>query len=71
MISGDTEFYQRIIEPLGHEAKQRNRDFASQYGAVVNQMTQKFIDGFCAEDGAIDWPKLVAFSSKKGPAPKL
>ncbi len=71
LISGDTEFYQRIIEPLGHEAKQRNRDFASQYGAVVNQMTQKFIDGFCAEDGAIDWPKLVAFSSKKGPAPKL
>ena len=71
LLSGDTEFYKRIIEPLGHEAKQRNQDFANQYGAVVNQMSKKLVDGFCAKDGSIDWPKLVAFSSKRGPAPRL
>ena len=27
LISGDAEFYARIIEPLGHNAKQRNRAF--------------------------------------------
>ena len=71
LISGDTEFYKRIIEPLGHEAKQRNQDFDNQYGSVVNQMSKKFVDGFCAKDGSIDWSKLVAFSSKRGPAPRL
>lgn len=63
-ISGDTDFYKRIIEPLGHNAKQRNQDFATQYGAVINRMSREFSDGFCRNDGSIDWPKLVAFSSK-------
>lgn len=71
LISGDSEFYKRIIEPLGHDAKRRNQDFAGQYGPVVNRLSKEFADGFCGNDGAIDWPKLVAFSSQKGPAPKL
>ena len=71
LISGDSDFYTRIVEPVGHNAKQRNRTFAEQYGAVINRLSQEFTTGFCAEDGAIDWPKLVAFSSAKGVAPKL
>lgn len=71
LLSEDSEFYQRIIEPLGHEARKRNQDFENQYGSVVNQMSRKFVDGFCAKDGSIDWPKLVAFSSQRGPAPRL
>ena len=71
LLSGDSEFYQRIIEPLGHEAKQRNRAFADHYSAVVNQLSREFMDGFCADDGSIDWSKLVDFSSRKGPAPRL
>ncbi len=71
LISSDPEFYTRIIEPLGHNAKQRNRTFADQYGAVVNRLCQEFTAGFCAADGSINWPKLVAFSSAKGAAPRL
>ena len=71
LISGDAEFYTRIVEPLGHNAKQRNRTFAEQYGAVVNRMSQEFSAKFCNTDGSIDWPKLVAFSSAKGAAPRL
>lgn len=63
-LSGDTEFYKRIIEPLGHNAKKRNQDFANQYGAVVNRLSKEFSDEFCETGGAIDWPKLVAFSSE-------
>ena len=70
LISGDAEFYTRIIEPIGHNAKQRNQTFAEQYGAVINRLCAEFA-GFCAADGSIDWPKLVAFSSSKGPAPRL
>jgi hypothetical protein len=70
LIAGDTEFYKRIVEPLGHNAKRRNQDFANQYGAVVNRLSREFSDEFCTKDGSIDWPKLVAFISEKGPAPK-
>lgn len=63
LISDDVDFYKRIIEPLGHHAKRRNQDFADQYGAVVNRLSREFADGFCTQDGLIDWPRLVAFSS--------
>ena len=71
LISGDAEFFTRIIEPLGHNAKQRNRTFADQYGVMINRLSREFAASFCTDDDAIDWPKLVAFSSAKGPAPRL
>ena len=66
LISGDSEFYNRIIGPLGHNAKQRNRTFDDQYGAVVNRLCQEFSASFFTDDASIDWPKLVALSSAKG-----
>ena len=71
LISGDAEFYTRIIEPLGHNAKQRNRTFSEQYGVMINRLSREFAASFCTDDDAIDWPKLVAFSSAKGPAPRV
>ena len=70
LISGDANFYTRIIEPLGHNAKQRNRTFSDQYGVVINRLSREFANSFCTDDDAIDWPKLVAFSSAKGIAPQ-
>ena len=67
LISGDREFYTRIVEPLGHDAKRRNKDFAGQYGAVANRFTQQFIALFCGDTGAIDWDKLVQYSSASTP----
>ena len=65
LISGDITFYTRIIEPLGHNAKQRNDAFNEKYGSVVNQLSKQFTEQFCNDDGAIEWNKLVAFSSAK------
>lgn len=62
LISGDRNFYIRIINPLGHDAKRHNDAFAKHYGVVVNRFSQEFSDRFCGA-GHIDWPKLVAFSS--------
>ena len=67
LISGDSDFYTRIIEPLGHNAKRRNDDFAENYGAVINRLCVEFSRRFCDQTGAIDWTKLVAFSSAKEP----
>ena len=65
LISNDDQFYTRIIEPLGYKAKQRNNDFAKRYGAVINRLCAEFTKQFCDQSGAIDWNKLVAFSSAK------
>lgn len=62
LISGDTEMYRQIIEPLGLRAKQRNEEFSKEYAKVINRFTAQFFEDFC-NDGAIDWDKLVAFNS--------
>ena len=65
LISNDNSLYTRIIEPLGHNAKKRNDSFMKEYGAVINLMSKEFLETFCSENGAIDWNRLVAFSSAK------
>lgn len=63
LISDDPSMYQRIVEPLGHRAKERNATFEAEYAKVVNRFTAQFLQDFCRPDGAIDWEKLVAFNS--------
>ena len=67
LVSGDRNLYTRIIEPLGHNARQRNDDFTQRYGAVVNRFAQEFTGQFCDPNGTIDWDKLVRYSSATTP----
>ncbi|TZF86123.1 cytosolic protein (plasmid) [Pedobacter sp. BS3] len=62
-ISGDHELYTKIIEPLGHQAKERNDEFIISYSKMINRFTKEFADTFCLTDGSIDWDKLVRFNS--------
>ena len=66
-ISGDTELYTKIIEPLGHKAKERNDDFIQSYSQMINKFTKEFADTFCLDNGSIDWDKLVRFNSATKP----
>ncbi len=71
LISNDNDLYTRIIEPLGHDAKQRNDNFAARYGAVVNRFSLAFSLDFCDSNGDIDWDKLVEFASASVPKTSL
>ncbi|TAK13137.1 MAG: cytosolic protein [Anaerolineae bacterium] len=62
-ISGIENLYLDIVEPLGHQAKERNDAFEKQYAQRLTIFTQEFISEFCTPDGAIDWTKLVRFNS--------
>lgn len=62
-ISGDPDLYTKIIEPLGHQAKEKNDDFMQSYAKMINKFTKEFADTFCKNDGSIDWDKLVRFNS--------
>jgi hypothetical protein len=62
-VSGDKDLYTKIIEPLGHQAKDRNDDFIKSYSQMINKFTKEFADTFCTKNGSIDWDKLVRFNS--------
>lgn len=63
-ISGERDMYINLIEPLGCKARERNDEFMELYCKVINRFTMEFSKDFCAEDGGIDWSKLVKFNSK-------
>ncbi|MCF7839758.1 MAG: cytosolic protein [Candidatus Marinimicrobia bacterium] len=62
-ISGDSNLYTDIIEPLGYKAKEKNEEFMQSYSQMVNRFTLEFGREFCDSDGGINWEKLVRFNS--------
>lgn len=67
LISGDDELYIKIIEPIGHKAKEKNEEFEIAYESLQFKLTKEFAKQFCDEGGIIDWAKLLTFNfgSKK------
>lgn len=64
-ISGDDKLYRKIIEPIDHEAREKDATFKKAYAAKINEMTQDFVASFITPDNQIDWLKLVDFVSKR------
>lgn len=62
-ISGNSELYREIVEPLGHKAKEKNDQFVIAYSQMINKFTREFANDFCKTNGEIDWDKLVAYNS--------
>ncbi|MDR2924508.1 MAG: hypothetical protein LBU76_00885 [Azoarcus sp.] len=66
-ISDDIMLYTRIIEPLGHRAKEKNDAFMTAYAQRINQFTREFSQDFCMENGAIAWERLVDINASEKP----
>jgi len=62
-ISGDRDLYREIIEPIGYRAKEHNDAYIQERDALVNLLTKQFVERFCDEMGAIDWPRVVEANS--------
>lgn len=65
-ISGNESLYLDIIEPLGHQAKERNDAFMQSYAQVINKFTKEFSNEFCKDDGTINWSEIVQYNSAIG-----
>lgn len=63
LISGEPDLYIDLIEPLGHEAAEKNNEFKISYGYLLNRLTKEFLDDFCNSNGSINWEKLLIFNS--------
>ncbi|MDR6843339.1 PmeII family type II restriction endonuclease [Flavobacterium granuli] len=63
LISGETNLYVDIIEPIGHQAEKYNLEFLESYSKVKNRMEKEFLIDYVTDDGAINWDKLLKFNS--------
>ncbi len=62
-ISGDHDLYTKIIEPLGHNAKQHNDQYAVEYGKMITKFTKSFAEQYCDDEGNINWQAILEFNS--------
>ncbi len=62
-ISGNDSLYTDLIEPLGFEARQRNKEFEESYSKMINKFVKEFNETYLNQDGSIDWIKFVKFNS--------
>lgn len=70
-ITGDDNFYLEIIKPIDEKARERDEVFKKTYIGKINEMSSEFGNNFLAENGLIDWLKLVDFISKRGKTEKI
>jgi len=61
-ISDNSDLYVKLIEPLGHTAKEKSQEFTDEYYQIINKFTLDFSKNFCV-NGKIDWEALVKFNS--------
>lgn len=62
-LTGDEEFYVKIISFMGTMPEQYVASYKESYNKAANRLIREFSNDFCKDDGAIDWGKLVEFNS--------
>lgn len=62
-LTGDAEFYTKIIEFMGTRPDEYAKEFDEAYAKAENRMIREFTLKYCKEDGSIDWDALIKFNS--------
>lgn len=62
-LTGDEEFYIKLIRYMGKLPEKYVEEFDVAYQKAANRLVREFAQEFCFEDGSIDWEKLVKFIS--------
>ena len=62
-LTGDDEFYIKLIRLMDKLPEKYIEDFDASYQKAANRLVREFTLQFCFEDGSIDWEKLVKFNS--------
>lgn len=62
-LTGDDEFYIKLIRLMDTLPEKYIEDFNAAYQNASNRLLREFTQQFCFENGSIDWEKLVEFNS--------
>jgi hypothetical protein len=66
-ITGDPDFYLKLIRLMGDKPKNHLPAFTAEFNKALNRFVRDFVQEFCFSDGKIDWEKLVEFNSGSSP----
>ncbi len=64
-ITGEVDFYLRVIELMKQKPQQHAIKFKREYDKTLNRLTKEFLNQFSNGDGSINWIALVKFNSAK------
>ena len=64
-LTGDADFYKKIVSYMGEAPEKHSQKFKERYVMAENRLTKQFVVSFCKDDGSIDWDKLIEFNSGK------
>ncbi len=62
-VSGRSDLFVEIIEPLAAKAKERNEEFIERYHCKLNLFVREFLRDYAFEDGSVNWEKIVRLNS--------
>lgn len=62
-MTGDPNFYTKIIGYMGTRPDEYAKEFEEAYNKAENRMLRQFTIKYCNEDGAINWDALLKFNS--------
>lgn len=62
-LTGDSDFYLKIIMFMGNKPEQYLEKYRESYNRASNRLVKQFTEKFCNDDGSIDWEMLVRFNS--------
>ena len=62
-LTGDPEFYTKIIRFMGTRPDEYAERFAKSYANAENRLLREFTVKYCKQDGSIDWDILIRFNS--------
>ena len=62
-ITGDADFYKKIISFMGTLPEKYVEQYKESYNKASNRLIREFANSFCTEDGSVDWEKLVEYNS--------
>lgn len=62
-LTGDPDFYTKIIRYMGTRPDEYAKKFEEAYANAENRLLREFTAKYCDKSGAIDWDTLVRFNS--------
>ena len=62
-LTGDPDFYKKIIDYMGTRPDEYAKKFEDSYNKAQNRMVREFTIKYCNDDGSINWDSLIKFNS--------
>lgn len=62
-LTGDENFYIKLIEYIGNVADSHREEFKSEWDRCLNRLFKRFMDVFGDEDGSINWDDILKYNS--------